>query len=72
MREGLRRIAAVLRWLAVLWGCIVGAVLANEVRWQDVLELTAGEVAAVGLFIGGPAALALSIAWILDGFAQDH
>jgi len=31
-----------------------------------------GEAAAIGLFIGGPAALALSIAWILDGFAQDH
>lgn len=65
MAEGFRRVAIVLRCLAVLWFAGI-AILASQAAGNGVDRAFVWGIAIV------PAAGVLILAWIIDGFVKRH
>jgi hypothetical protein len=65
MREGVKRIATVVRWLAVAW--LIGIIVIASVAGGSDVKTNVLIVCFVGML---PAALAFALAWIIDGFAR--
>jgi hypothetical protein len=69
MKEGVRRIATVVRWLSLLW--LAGAAVLTAVGIANNDTPRIGVAIMMVVVVGiGPAALGLALAWIIDGFAK--